>query len=191
MPPRRLEQERILAALRAAGNPLRGRAFDELYEHLQLLTPVVLGKFRKTIGDDDQADLFHDTLSVAKQIVEAADPCAFFAVALRRRAISWVRARKNASKQSLDDTGDAGEQTSLRKDDAKQIEAWAQGDAPDGDFVLDAAAFLFALPERDREVLIAVALGDDREEIAARFNTSRVNVDQIVCRARKAFEAHR
>jgi DNA-binding NarL/FixJ family response regulator len=38
---------------------------------------------------------------------------------------------------------------------------------------------------REREIVVAVAMGEDREELARSYNTSRANIDQIVSRARR------
>jgi DNA-directed RNA polymerase specialized sigma24 family protein len=52
-------------------------------------------------------------------------------------------------------------------------------------FVLDARAELLRLSPRDRAIVVAAALGEEREDIARNLGTSRANVDQIVSRARK------
>ncbi len=189
MPPRDLEHAQILDDLRAAGSPTRGPEFEAFYRHLETVKVRVLAKFRQ-LSEEDRDDLFHDTLTNLREILGADDPVAFFVVALRRRAISHVRAPKNLPKTPLD--GDADRPGGAVDATARKLlDDWAAGGGHDPGFVLDARGFLAGLPERSSEILYAVALGEDREAIGRRFGTSRVNVDQIVSRARKAFEADR
>jgi DNA-directed RNA polymerase specialized sigma24 family protein len=66
----------------------------------------------------------------------------------------------------------------------------APSDTPEEDrrgFVLDARDALDELSERDRGIVVAAGLGEDREEIAKAFGTSRGNVDKIVSRLQKRF----
>lgn len=141
-----------------------------LYEIALVDGRSIIGSFRAQLGEDRLIDLIQDLLAERLlAIVASENPKAFFRTALIRRAISW-----------------------RRRGDASVVEEPASNPVHDAEidererpaFVLDARAIVESLGERDREVAVAVALGEDRDELAARFKTSRANIDQIVSRVR-------
>jgi RNA polymerase sigma factor (sigma-70 family) len=99
-------------------------------------------------------------------VVAAANPRAYFRTAVRNAARSWLRARD----RELVVLGEV----IVHADDAHA-------------FKLDACRRLASMSERQRNVLVDDALGYSRDEIAARYNLTRANVDQIVSRTRRSF----
>jgi DNA-directed RNA polymerase specialized sigma24 family protein len=159
-------------ALRAAPDPFRCPELAEFYALALADGPLLLSTFRQRLGDERILDLVHDLLASKLEAILAADePRAFFCTALQRRAVSWVRRGDAAVHETT-----SGDETSAPDD-------------TDAAFVVDAKAALQALSPRDRAVAVAVALGDEREEIAVTMGTTKANVDQIVSRIRKRFHA--
>jgi DNA-directed RNA polymerase specialized sigma24 family protein len=170
----RPDWDEIIARIQGEPDPLRSPHVRRLYEVALSDGPRFLTSFHRTLGDERTRDLVHDLLSEKLQaILEAETPRAFFCTALQNRARSWVR-----------------------RGDAKVVESppdSSRDTAPDRNeeerraFVLDARDALAALSERDRDIVVAAALGEDREAIAREFRTSRANVDQIVSRLHRRF----
>jgi RNA polymerase sigma factor (sigma-70 family) len=155
-----------------AGDALKSPHLGRLYELAVADGPKLLASFRRRLGDDRILDLIHDLLAAkVEAIVNADEPRALFCTALQRRAISWLR------------RGDAA----VVEDPEEEDSARASEEAEDErrGFILDARNVLSKLPDRERAMVVAVALGEDREAIAKTFGTSRANVDQIVSRVRK------
>jgi DNA-directed RNA polymerase specialized sigma24 family protein len=50
---------------------------------------------------------------------------------------------------------------------------------------IDQARALAGLEKRDREIILAVFMGETRDDVARFFGTSRANVDQKIARFRK------
>lgn len=168
-----------VAKIRASssGDPRRSPHLGRLYELALADGPKLLASFRRRLGDERILDLIHDLLAVkVEAIVMADEPRALFCTALQRRAISWLR------------RGDAAVVEYPAEDSAtSEGSGNHSGEAEDDrrGFILDARNILSKLPDRERAMVVAVALGEDREAIAKAFGTSRANVDQIVSRVRK------
>jgi DNA-directed RNA polymerase specialized sigma24 family protein len=164
------EWRAVVALLRAAPDPLQSEHVARLYELALSDGPRLLRSFRRRLGDERIVDLVHDLLAVKLEaIIAAEEPRALFCTALHRRAISWLR------------RGDA----IVMPDGPEVASAPTAAEEETRGFVHDALAALRALPAREREIVVAAAVGEDREAIAREFGTSRANVDQIVSRARR------
>jgi DNA-directed RNA polymerase specialized sigma24 family protein len=163
----------IVAALRSAPDPATSPDLPRLYALALADGPLLLKSFRRRLGEDRIVDLVHDFLAANLGAVIAADePRALFCVALQRRAISWLR-RGDA---------DVAADPSSGKVPAAPVDEHERHD-----FIVDARSALAGLPKREQEIVVAVALGEDREAVARAFGTSRSNVDQIVSRVRRRF----
>jgi RNA polymerase sigma factor (sigma-70 family) len=162
----------IVAVLRRADDPSTSPELPRLYELALADGPPLLRSFRRRLGDDRIVDLIHDLLAAKLDALVAADePRALFCTALQRRAISWLR------------RGDADVVEDAREAVGETDESERQ------QFIVDARSALDHLPERERAIVVAVALGEEREAVARAFGTSRANVDQIVSRVRRRFSA--
>lgn len=161
------------AQIRAEGGPRRSPSVRRLYELALADGRGMIASFRAQFGDAQIIDLIHDLLAEKLDAIIAADtPKALFRTALVRRAISW---RRRGDATVAEDVSEAVSE--VQNDEERERRA----------FVLDARAALLRLPERDREIVVAVVDGADREDLAARFGTSRANVDQIVSRTKQRF----
>lgn len=135
-----------------------------------------LKSFRSQLGEDRLRDLIHDLLAERLDVILAADePRAYFCIALKRKAISWVRRGDAEVAEDLPGSWRGGEADGTLEEARRA-------------FVMDAREALGRLSARDRGIVVAAGLGSEREEIAREFNTTRANVDQIVSRFRKRFE---
>jgi DNA-directed RNA polymerase specialized sigma24 family protein len=165
----------VVVLLRRSPTPATSRDLPRLYELALADGPPLLRSFRRRLGDDRIVDLIHDLLAAKLDALIAADePRALFCTALQRRAISWLR-RGDA---------DVVADPSSGKTPAASIDEHERQE-----FIVDARRTLRDLPDRDREIVVAVALGEDREAVARAFGTSRANVDQILSRVRRRFSA--
>jgi len=173
----------IVAKIRAdGGDPHTSPHLPRLYGLALSEGPRQLASFRRRLGEDRIVDLVHDLLAAkVDAIVAAEEPRALFCTALQRRAISWLR-RGDAA--VVEDPVEETTNTAAY-DESEGSEDERQG------FILDARNVLSKLPERERALVVAVALGEDREAIARTFGTSRANVDQIVSRVRRKLAAER
>lgn len=154
-------------------------AYAQLYSMARSLGRAILARKFPGIPADARDDLIHDVLAHLLQL-DHAPQRGLFIVALVNRALDYVRRadfarRQDPVSQSRDDESD------------DPLHAFADGDDVEARALArdEMSRALASLPERDRQVVTAVALGEDRDEIAARFGTSRNNVDQIVVRVRK------
>lgn len=146
-------------------DPARSREIVVLYRLAIADGTRALRSFSK-IDEERRADLIHDLLATRLDAILAADsPRALFLTALSRLAIQWIR-RKDAE---------------VHESPAAQ----AEGIDRDPGHAIDVRRALAKLGARDARVLFAVAIGEDRDEIARVHGTSRQNVDQIVSRARR------
>lgn len=157
------------AALRVRQD--KDQHLPRLYELALEDGPRLLARFQRRLGDDRVVDLVHDLLATkVDAIVAAEEPRALFCTALQRRAISWLRRGDAAVAE------EAPESASGKEDESDRQR-----------FLIDARAALEGLSDRERAMAVAVALGEEREEIAREFKTSRANVDQILSRIRRRF----
>jgi DNA-directed RNA polymerase specialized sigma24 family protein len=151
----------------------REKNLPRLYELARADGPKLLSRFARRLGDERVLDLVHDLLATKLESILAADePRALFCTALQRRAISWLR---RGDADVVEDKPDIANDASLDQEPERQR------------FLLDARAALDGLPPRERMMVVAVALGEEREAIAREFQTTRANVDQIVSRVRRRF----
>lgn len=149
----------------SAPDPARSREIGVLYRLAIADGTRALRTFSK-IDEERRADLIHDLLATRLDAILAADsPRALFVTALIRLAIQWIR-RKDAE---------------VREGPAVHVD----GIDRDPAYGIDVRRALEKLGPREARVLLAVAIGEDRDEIARVHGTSRQNVDQIVSRARR------
>jgi len=154
-----LAQQRVLAC----EDPWRSPHFAELYVIAIADGQRALAGFAR-IDPSRRADLIHDLLVRSLDaIVHARSPRAFFITSLTHLAIQW-----------------------LRRGDARVLPEPAREPVDERDAVrgLDLSRVLERLSPRDGKIVLAVAMGEDRHEIARAHGLTRDNVDQIVSRAR-------
>jgi RNA polymerase sigma factor (sigma-70 family) len=156
-----LVRERIVRAPDARRSP----DFRALYALAMDDGQRALRSFKK-LDAARRVDLVHDLLATRMDaILDAESPRALFMTSLGRLAIQWLRRKDAEVLEPVTPTPDGTDRDPAHR--------------------LDLIRTLERLPPRDRQVLLAVAMGEDREEIARVLGTSRENVDQIVSRARK------
>lgn len=154
-----LAQRRILAC----DDPWRSPHFAELYAIAITDGQRTLARFRR-IDPSRRADLVHELFARSLDaILRAQSPRAFFVRSLRNLAIQWLR---RADALVLPDP--------VR-------EPIDERDAAQG---LDLGRVLGRLSPRDAAIVLAVAMGEERTEIARAHGVTRENVDQIVSRSR-------
>lgn len=159
------------AAVRRSPAPWSSEGFARLYGLALREGERALRGFR-SLDRARREDLAAETVTRALLSVASADaPRAYFRTAVRRAALSWLRAERPAPA--------AGEAT------PRYVEGALDDAEARAVYALDAKAALGAMGARDRAVLLADADGEAREAIAATWGTSRANVDQIVSRARR------
>lgn len=156
---------------------MQSRHLPRLYALAERDGPGFLRSFRHTLDRERVMDLIHDLLAEKlAEILEAGNPRAVFRTALVRRAISWKRRGDAAVMEDLSDDVMVAEGTSAGSEEERHH------------FRVMARRALERLPEWKRAIVVAVASGEDRNVIAARFDTSRANVDQIVSRVQRQFK---
>ena len=158
--------------LERGGSPFRAPEFGELYGFALAEGRIAL----RTFDALDAVELVNDFFSHEEQVratLTAISPKAYFRVSVKNRAIDLMRRRRREEPLIPEQDGDA------------------DGD-PDADRseTLDRWAFLSNQPEKVRAIVTEVALGADREELAGRHGTTRVNVDQIVSRFRREYQKY-
>ncbi|MEZ4409510.1 MAG: hypothetical protein R3A52_24015 [Polyangiales bacterium] len=168
-----------VARVRSSPDWRRSPAFAELYALVSREAERVFRAFRGRAFDMDEA---HDLLAERMtEILSAESPRAYFATALRRRLIDVERrARTRREAPRTEATDEAA-----RRVPSPGTESGAERVA----FVIDARAGVARLTLRERDVLVAVAEGEDRDALARALGTSRANIDQIVSRARQKLHA--
>lgn len=170
----RHEWDEVITRILSEQVPLRSKHLGRLYELALSDGLRCLASYRATLGEERVVDLIHDLLAHRlHEIITADTPRAFFYTSLVNRARSWVRRGAAKVMESSPDSSRHASSDGLEED----LRA----------FVLDARAALACLSARDRSIVVAVAEGEDREEVARTHHTSRANVDQIVSRAQRRF----
>lgn len=179
----------VTAMIRGVEDPLQSPHLPKLYALALEDGPRLLGSFRRRLGEDRIVDLVHDLLAAKLEVIVAAkEPRALFCTALQRRAISWLRRGDAAVLE------DRSRDSAPHASDASAVAAIDGSVNPEDDrheFLIDAKSALDELPPRERAMVVAVAMGEERESIAREFGTSRANVDQIVSRVRRRFSEER
>ncbi|MBX3245565.1 MAG: hypothetical protein KF901_00090 [Myxococcales bacterium] len=173
------EWQRVCAALREAPRG-RGRAQleAEFYRFAVEDGRRALLRMSRRLRDDELDDLLHDFLARRlRHIYEANQPRGLFVTSLIRAAKRSLgrRAREVPQERVTTDRHDVG-QRPLDPETSTVLR-------------LEGAALLQVVSARDRDVLVAVALGEEREEIAQAHGIGRAAVDQIVSRFRKLANA--
>jgi DNA-directed RNA polymerase specialized sigma24 family protein len=177
------EWAEVAELIRQEGGPSKSRAVAQLYKYAQKDGPWLIRSFEKELGKGVLEELTHALLAEKlDEIVYADNPKALFRTSLVRRAISWRR-RGDAAvmPQSTEPLTPKPISGSTGHGESRDLDE----DAERHRFVHDAHVILGGLSERDRQIVVAVGLGEDREGIARAFKTTRANVDQIVSRVRK------
>lgn len=170
---------RVCAALR---DTPRGRARAQLERELYRFAVDdgrrALLRMSRRLSEDQLDDLLHDFLATRLQhVIEGDNPRGLFLVSLVRAARRSLgrRAREVPHERTTVGEVDVG-RAPLDPESSTSLR-------------LDGSALLEAVSARDRDVLFAVALGEEREEIARAHAIGRAAVDQIVSRFRKPAKA--
>lgn len=167
------EWEAVVGELRASAAPRQERAMVRFQALALEYGKRVLSTFRQ-LDDAAREDVINDLLAKSlESIVRADRPRSYFRRCVCNGACDLLPARKRD-----------------RPVDGAVLDTIASGsagDAPDSDFVMDARRALAGVSERDRRILTAVGLGQDRDELACELNLTRGAIDQIVSRARRRF----
>lgn len=167
--------ERVLSAQGHA----RSAAFAEFYALAEVESQRVLQRFPPHLRE---MDLMHDLLAEhSEEVLRARSPRSYFCTALSNRVIDALRAQKVRNLDTPAAQDPSGGEPSVESLAAPGTEVTHDG----RDFVIDARDALSSLTPREREVLAAVGYGEDRDELARLYGTSRENIDQIVSRARR------
>lgn len=168
----------LCALIRETGGLAKSPHVAELYGYALRDGKRTLRSFHQ-LDEHRREDLIHDALAKAlPQIVSSETPKALFTVTVRRIAIDRFRREARTTRNEIADD--------------KLVAHQADG-TPDSATVIDANKALEdvrrradnRLTPRERDVLFAVAYGEDRDVIARQYDTTRVNIDQIVSRARR------
>lgn len=167
------EWRAVVDELRGAEAPFESPAFARLHALAEADARRLLAGFVRQ-GKLDEArihDLVGDWLLRDGRVGALLDadqgrPRQLFATSILRAALSWGRRR------------------------AAKVVAHENGPElavppPDHVFLLHARQRLAALAPRDRDVIVAVHAGEDREALARHYGISRAAIDQIVSRARR------
>jgi DNA-directed RNA polymerase specialized sigma24 family protein len=157
-------------AVRCATSPWEGDGFAALYALALREGRRTLRGFR-TLDDARRDDLAAEVITRRlREVAGATRPRAYFRVALRRTALSWIR----------------GERLTLREEgEVEYVEGPLDEEETRAVYAIDARGALAGMGARERAVLVADACGEAREAIAKAWGTSRANVDQIVSRGRR------
>lgn len=167
----------IVDALRKAPNPYQSPAFAALWSAALADAPRLLASFVRQGKLDSHrvTDLVGDWL-LGEGHVHALlasnqnRPRKLFASSIIHAALDWIR-RPSTKVQSAEPSREPAVA------------------APDHVFTLHARRRLAALPPRDRDILQAVHVGEDRDALAAHYGISRAGIDQIVSRSRRILGA--
>jgi DNA-directed RNA polymerase specialized sigma24 family protein len=165
----------VVAEIRRARDPHASPALGRLYDLALKDGLAALASFHG-LDTDARGDLVRDVLAAKLREIVApttGEPRALFLVAVRRRAIDGTRRARVRADGA----------TTLADMDAQRRE---MSDA-EGDLLLaiDVRRLLATVSRGDHDLLAAVFSGEDRDEVAQRFGTSRANVDQKVSRFRR------
>lgn len=143
-----------------------------LYMLAQRLAPGLLRGF--TLRTETPEDLASGLLSEKfAQLVEDSGDHAwpYFVAALRNRAISWIRRPlSKVTSKEIEGVRSTEDETRYHARQHLMI-VWTK------------------LSQKEQEIFAADDAGESRESIAARFKTSRANIDQIISRARERLRA--
>jgi hypothetical protein len=177
---RKAEWQKVCAALRETPRGrLRARHEHALYQLAVEDGRRALLSMNHRLTREQLDDLVHDFLATRLQHVIDADnnPRALFIVSLVRAAQRTLGRLAREVPHERTTYGDVDlDRAPLDPESSVMLR-------------LDGAALLSAVSARDRDVLLAVALGEDREEIAKAHAIGRAAVDQIVSRFRKLASA--
>jgi len=173
---RRDEWQKVCAALRETPRGReRARYERALYQLAVEDGRRALRSMSRKLTEEQLDDLVHDFLATRLQHVIETDnnPRGLFVVSLVRAAQRTLGRRAREVPHERTTFGDVDlDRAPLDPESSVMLR-------------LDGAALLSAVSARDRDVLVAVALGEDREEIARAHAIGRAAVDQIVSRFRK------
>ena len=165
----------LVAEIRTASDPYGSRATSRLYDVALKDGVAALARFRG-LDSDERGDLVRDVFTEKLRAIVGHgvdNPRILFLVAVQRRAID--RTRRLRVRQ---------EGAAVLRDEAAQQQELASGE-DHRLTAIDARRALAGLSERDRDILLLVFAGEDRDEVARRFGTTRANVDQKISRFRK------
>jgi hypothetical protein len=166
-----LDWLRVVKAIRVEGlaNPLVSRHFGELYVFALEAAPKMLASFRQ-IDDAAKVDIAVEVVTgKARSLVEADTPYGYFRVALRNRATDVLRADVRIEREPRE--GLAGGFEAAR--------------IPNVETLIDERRALDACSDRDRDILIALGLGETPRDVARLYRMTPDSVYQILSRFRR------
>jgi DNA-directed RNA polymerase specialized sigma24 family protein len=180
----------LAAKLRTADNPYAAPEAARLIQLALGAGRAILGKQFPNLQETAREDIVHDLLAQQlPAIVASSAPRAFFGRCVVHAAISWIRYEKVregvvVGRGHDDDPDDSSAEPGEQLAPGDRLGSLSDERAV---VTLDLKDRLEYLTERERTVLIAVAMGEGREELAMLLGTSRANIDQILSRVRRSF----
>jgi len=150
-------------------------AYAALNEIATSLGRAILARRFPTIPKDVRDDLIQDVMvSLYRRYQSWAPDRALFVVAVIRKALDYVR---GPDEPPVGRSDDAGDDPIGQLPGSHNVEGEVLGR-------IELTELLARLSPRDRQIAVAVALGENRDDVAASFGTSRANIDQIMHRIR-------
>lgn len=162
----------LIAEIRQASDPMLSRATGRLYR-LALSEGIVALAPMTALGEGDREDIASEAF-IAKlpALLQANSPRGLYLTIVTNRARDHLRGLRRREERARQLEQAAVQPIAGQSDEARATQ-------------IDGQRALQALSPRDRDVVLAVWHDEEREEVAARFGTSRANVDQIISRFRK------
>lgn len=143
-------------------HPDLGR-LHELIREIAAQCLVQRFKLERSQSEELATDLL---LSKLGPLIEAQVPYPYLLTSLKNAARSWLRSPKNTvGEPPKSDQGADGQAKAEAVAELSRV--WEQ------------------LTPKEREIFSAIAAGEEREQLAARFNMTRATLDQQISRARK------
>jgi RNA polymerase sigma factor (sigma-70 family) len=167
----------VVAEVRRAPTPWQSPALARLYALALEDGHAVLAAEYPQLSAGEREEVIHDLfVAKVKDVVKATEPRSFFGVAIKRRSIDAFRRVQTRH---------------AKEPELRARAAWRQDGSGAEDErleTIDGARALDRLPEEDRDLMLAITFGEDREDIARQAGTTRANVDQRVSRLRKRLQ---
>lgn len=165
----------LVEEVRQAPSPAESPALARLFELAIQVGAVKLSKFRQ-LGEGEREDLVREKfLDLLPGLVAASNPWGLFVTAIVHAAID-ARRRKLTAEKHEGEILRTAEAHAASRDEVAMAET------------LDMQACFTGFSPRIQQILRAVAEGEERDDVARVFGTSRANVDQVVSRARKRWK---
>lgn len=166
------EWRRVTERIAHAESPRRSPELSVLYQFACKDAQFALRRFPAWVreqAEDITQDLIFEKLDA---LLNAPSPRGLFMTSVKNAAIDLQRkeARRPSAEEPIEDLPS--------NDGSAAVESRVAAR-------LDARRITEQLTVREREIFSALAVGEERDDIAAALGTSRANIDQVVSRARK------